>query len=272
MRTLALLTAILLTCGGAAAAQTAPSLADFSMPSAEELAPKEGPCAPLPLVCNRRVQAKLAADACPRGESFVRSYGFLGVKDNTVTLDLSARFSGSLTLVDPDGNVAARAALGGTGTELTHRLSRSGLWRVEIEGADGEQLGDYDAGIQCKGMCVPSETAMCLNEGRFRVEVDWRDFKGNTGQAKVVQLVEVESDDSGLFYFFNANNWEMLVKVLDGCKTSFNSYWVFAAATTNVEYTLTVTDSETNDVKTYFNPLGTASPAITDTSAFKTCP
>jgi hypothetical protein len=63
----------------------------------------------------------------------------------------------------------------------------------------------------------------------------------------------------------------MLIKVLDGCNIN-NRYWVFAAATTNVEYTLRVTDTETGASKQYRNPLGQASPAITDTSAFATCP
>ncbi|MDA8016846.1 MAG: ARC6/PARC6 family protein [Thermoanaerobaculia bacterium] len=79
-----------------------------------------------------------------------------------------------------------------------------------------------------------------------------------------------QTGDSGLYYFFDADNWEMLVKVLDAC--GFNDhFWVFSAATTNVEYTLTVTDTFTGKKKRYFNSLGTAAPAITDTSAFATC-
>ncbi len=123
------------------------------------------------------------------------------------------------------------------------------------------EVGDAD--------CTPDEDTLCLNGGRFRVEVAWRDFGGGTGSA---QVVPVESDDSGLLYFFDANNWEMLVKVLDACDLAgFNTFWVFAAATTDVEYTLTVTDTATGVVKQYFNPLGNAAPAITDTGAFATC-
>lgn len=273
MRTSALCLAILLTWAVGAAAQTTLPLADSGLPSAEEIASKEGPCAPTRLVCNRRVQAKLAVDACPQGDAYVRSFSFIGIQGNTVTLDLSAPFSGTLALVDPDGEEAARATFDGAHAELTHELPRTGLWRLEVRGADAEQLGDFDAGVECKGVCVASETAMCLNQGRFRVEVDWRDAKGNTGQAQVVDFgADFSSDDSGLFYFFNANNWEMLVKVLDACNSSFNSFWVFSAATTNVEYTLKVTDTQSNTVKTYFNPLGTSAPAITDTGAFNTCP
>ena len=63
----------------------------------------------------------------------------------------------------------------------------------------------------------------------------------------------------------------MLVKVLNGCALN-NRYWVFAAATTDVGYTLRVTDTETGRIKTYTNQVGQAAPAITDTDAFATCP
>jgi hypothetical protein len=80
-------------------------------------------------------------------------------------------------------------------------------------------------------------------------------------------VVPFGSNDSGLLYFFDEDNVEMLVKVIDAC--GFNGhFWVFAAATTNVEYTLRVRDTDDDRVETYFNPLGIASPAITDTAAF----
>ncbi len=116
--------------------------------------------------------------------------------------------------------------------------------------------------------CRTDEDTLCLASERFRVELDWRDFAGGSGRGRRVPVV---SDDSGLLWFFEADNWEMLVKVLDGC--SFNGhYWVFAAATTDVEHTLRVTDTETRQMKTYHNDLGNAAPALTDTLAFAACP
>jgi hypothetical protein len=116
--------------------------------------------------------------------------------------------------------------------------------------------------------CVPNGTTLCLNEGRFQVRLTWRP---QGGASTVANTVPVGSDDSGLFYFVNPNNWELLVKVLDAC-TLNQRYWVFFAAVTNVEYTLTVTDSTTGASKQYTNPQGVASPAVTDTDAFATCP
>lgn len=116
--------------------------------------------------------------------------------------------------------------------------------------------------------CRPGPTALCLHDGRFEVAVGWRDFDGNTGAGHVVPAASI---DSGLFYFFTPENWEVLIKVLDGCPIN-GRYWVFFAATTNVELTVTVRDSATDRVNTYTNPLGQASDAVTDTSAFSTCP
>ncbi len=115
--------------------------------------------------------------------------------------------------------------------------------------------------------CIEDSQTLCLQDGRFEVKARWRDFQGQEGEGHVVPGA---NSDSGLFWFFNSNNWEMLIKVLDGCSLN-DRYWVFAAATTNVEYTLTVRDSYSGDSKSYTNSLGTASPAITDTSAFATC-
>jgi hypothetical protein len=117
--------------------------------------------------------------------------------------------------------------------------------------------------------CNPSTSATCLTDDRFKVRVNWRTGFGTRGPAQVVPF---GSDDSGLFFFFNSNNWEMLLKVLNACSLSPPRFWVFAAATTNVEYTITVTDTESQSVKTYFNPLGNPAQPIQDTSAFATCP
>ena len=64
----------------------------------------------------------------------------------------------------------------------------------------------------------------------------------------------------------------MVTKVLDACGITYNSYWVFAAGLTNVEVTLTITDSETQQVRTYANPLGVPFQPIQDTSAFPDLP
>ena len=122
--------------------------------------------------------------------------------------------------------------------------------------------------VSSAGGCLDSLSTLCLKNGRFQLQLAWTNFVGESGIGRVVPI---GTDDSGLFWFFDAANWEMLVKVIDGC--SFNdSYWVFAAATTNVAYELSVTDTSTGETRLYSNQLGVSSPALTDTTAFKSCP
>jgi hypothetical protein len=115
--------------------------------------------------------------------------------------------------------------------------------------------------------CVPSATVACLSSSRFAVQVDWKTGGGDSGKGQAIKY----TPDSGLFWFFGADNIEMIVKVLNACSLN-NNYWIFAAATTDVEYTLKVTDTKTGQSKTYFHASGSPAPAVTDTSAFATCP
>ena len=47
---------------------------------------------------------------------------------------------------------------------------------------------------------------------------------------------------------------------------------LFAAARTNVDYKLNVTDTHTGLSPSHFNPLGMPAEAITDSQALATCP
>lgn len=117
------------------------------------------------------------------------------------------------------------------------------------------------------GPCVPGDTSLCLGHGRFRAEVAW-----DTGTAAGPgHVVPGAAGGSGLFWFFSADNWELLVKLIDGCPVN-NRFWVFSSATTNVRYILTVTDLATGQTARYENLAGKPAAAVTDTEAFATCP
>jgi len=77
--------------------------------------------------------------------------------------------------------------------------------------------------------------------------------------------------DSGLFSFFQEDNVELLVKVLNGCATN-GHHWVFYSAATNVGFELTVEDKKTGTRRTYTNPLRVVAQPELDTRAFATCP
>jgi hypothetical protein len=99
---------------------------------------------------------------------------------------------------------------------------------------------------------VPGPETLCLLGGRLRVEVDWHDqHNGGSGTGKAVP----GTDKSGFFWFFNPDNLELVVKALDG--TTVNGHlWVFYGALSDVEYTITVTDTTTGAAVPYHNPPG----------------
>src|SRR6185503_10086165 len=120
--------------------------------------------------------------------------------------------------------------------------------------------------LVCAGLeaatCAASGSVLCLSAQRFSVAVHWRDFAGNTGEGRAVGLTA----DTGYFWFFSESNVELVVKVLDA--RGFNGHiWVFFGALSNVEYTLTVTDTVTGTTKTYRNPAGQFA-SVGDTAAF----
>ncbi|MFN7940747.1 MAG: hypothetical protein U0X73_04065 [Thermoanaerobaculia bacterium] len=119
-----------------------------------------------------------------------------------------------------------------------------------------------DSRIAASGSCVPSSTTLCLRDGQFAVSIAWTDFQGNHGSATTVPF----SNDTGLFWFFNPENIEMALKVLDGRPIN-GKFWVYYGALSNVEFHVTVTDTLTGHVKTYTNPAGVHA-SVGDVDAF----
>ncbi len=116
--------------------------------------------------------------------------------------------------------------------------------------------------------CTADATHLCLAGNRFRVSVQWTDYNTNvTAAATAVPFV----DESGFFYFQDPANIEIMVKVHNAC-AGFGHFWFFSAATTNIGYTITVTDTKTGQTETYSNPAHVLSAAVTDQSSFASCP
>ncbi|MEM7479997.1 MAG: hypothetical protein AAF481_02390 [Acidobacteriota bacterium] len=102
------------------------------------------------------------------------------------------------------------------------------------------------------GACGEGDANLCLLDERFRVEVDWRNQRnGDEGVGTAIPF----SDESGFFWFFNAANVELVVKMIDGRPVT-GRFWVFYGALSDVEYRITVTDMETGATAEYLNPPG----------------
>jgi len=99
--------------------------------------------------------------------------------------------------------------------------------------------------------------------GHFTVGVRFTDPRtGTPGPATAVPL----TSDTVAFWFFGSQNLELMVKVLDG-RAINGKFWVFFGALSDVDYTLTVTDTETGRQRMYHNPRGTLA-SVGDTEAF----
>jgi hypothetical protein len=112
--------------------------------------------------------------------------------------------------------------------------------------------------------CVPGPNALCFFD-RFQVEVSWHNQNnGATGVGTVVPTGATAS--TGSFWFFDADNVELVLKVLDG-RTLNGKFWIFYGSLSDVEYQVKVTDTQTGQVKVYHNRPGSLA-GLTDTAAF----
>lgn len=124
--------------------------------------------------------------------------------------------------------------------------------------------------------CVANATTLCIDhqpgDRRFQVRVTYQTSQsgGLSGNGRAIPLSSLGVPRGGLFWFFGADNPEMLVKILNGCSIN-NRFWVFFSAGTNVGFRLTVTDMVTGASKVYNNPDLTAALPVQDTSALA-CP
>jgi tetratricopeptide (TPR) repeat protein len=129
--------------------------------------------------------------------------------------------------------------------------------------------GDLDILGQRVRLVAPCDPALglCLGGGRFQVSVEWSTAAGDSGVGRPRPLTA----DTGTFWFFDAANLELVVKVLDACPVNGHR-WVFAAGLTNVEVRLVVDDLATGARRVYDNPQGTPFAPVQDTAAFTGCP
>jgi len=114
--------------------------------------------------------------------------------------------------------------------------------------------------------CVAGDTTLCLGDGRFEVAARWSTLEGQGGAARAA----FSEESSGLLWFFSEDNWEMLVKVLDGCSIN-DRFWVLATVTSDVGYELTVRDTATGQVAGLGQEAGQLAEAAIDTASLDGC-
>jgi len=119
----------------------------------------------------------------------------------------------------------------------------------------------------------PGEATYCLPDpvGTLRGGAYEVSMCGETPDGTPLQVQDygLDSDGSILFYFFNRDNAEVLLKVLDACEVNQQN-WVFTSPTTTLAFNLEVREVATGRIWTHRNAARTTAAARADTAAF-TC-
>lgn len=157
--------------------------------------------------------------------------------------------AGRIYLGDRAGGVYASVDGGRSWTALDLGLPAAPVTSLHL--AEGRlYAGTAGAGLH-QAPVEPAKAPLFFGAGRFTASIVWKDFLGQTGSGQAA----VWTDDSGFFWFFDPNNVEVMVKVLDA--RNYNGhYWVFVGSLSNVEFTLKVRDEFTGRERIYNNPLG----------------
>jgi trypsin-like peptidase len=99
------------------------------------------------------------------------------------------------------------------------------------------------------GVCKPDKFTLCQMGKRFRVQVAWTNqFDGSSGSG----LAIASTDSTGFFYFTDPSNYELIVKILNFAPV----IKVFYGELTDLQFTITITDTSNGTVKTYQNTPG----------------
>ena len=196
-----------------------------------------------------------------RVDGIPTSIGFHPEPPAAVLVGLSGSPSGIAAQQSLDGGVTWLPADFGI---AGHRVAAFGL----IPGRTSNVLAGTEAGLYRSGYppgsvnCVSDPVTLCFGDGRFQARVIWGAPNRTSGSGQSMAITTA----TGAFWFFDPTNLELVVKVLDGRAVN-GKFWVFYGSLTNVEFLLTVTDTLTGVVRTYFNPQGQLA-SIADTAAF----
>lgn len=119
--------------------------------------------------------------------------------------------------------------------------------------------------------CAPNANTLCLLSNRFQVKIDYLNQFANPPQpgsllgAKL--LPGTQNPDTGIFGFGSPQAIEAVVRIQDARPFGVPRFDVYFGGMTDVEYTVTVTDTVTGTTRAYRNPPGTVGGGV-DRSSF----
>ncbi|HUP24825.1 MAG TPA: hypothetical protein VNB06_18045 [Thermoanaerobaculia bacterium] len=166
---------------------------------------------------------------------------------------LEPRLSGLLSL----DHVVAANAIG---------VPRAVDWRSILAGTP------YDA--TARDVCVSTDARLCLDGAsqarQFSVTALFSTTQGNQPSGAAFVNASATGTQWGVLYFFDPNNGEIFVKLLDQCGlpegNPLRSVWTFVAALTNFALDITIHDYKTGVTKKITNPDRTTAVPVQITS------
>ncbi len=171
----------------------------------------------------------------------------------------------------PKGDVtafpcAARAA----GAAVTAARTAEGPGGVNLVDAGLAPASVVDAINAGEAPDCEPQPVLTLNRGH-QISMCVEFLKDGAPESAEVKDYGLDSEQSGLLYFFDRNNAEVLIKVLDAC--GVNGYrWVFVAPVTDLAFNLVVTPPGGGEPWTHGNSLGQTAATAGDTKAFACSP
>ncbi|HYC91388.1 MAG TPA: NF038122 family metalloprotease [Thermoanaerobaculia bacterium] len=146
-------------------------------------------------------------------------------------------------------------------------------FRIRARNGNGDSLYSNEASATTQvptGPCVANATTVCLLSDRFRVSIAFINqfanppAPGNFLGAKLV--AGVQNPDVATFGISSAQAIEVVVRIQDTRPFGLNRFDVYYGGLTDLEYTVTVTDTVTGTTRTYRNPPGTVGGGVDRTS------
>jgi hypothetical protein len=169
------------------------------------------------------------------------------------------------------------AAANATAINVTNfQPSTSATFRVKARGASGDSAYSNEATGTTQGqpgVCTPNANTVCLLSNRFRVKIDYvNPFSNPPNQPGTFLAARLDpaatNPDVALFGFDAAKAVEVVVRIVDA-RPFAPRFDVYYGGLTDVQYTVTITDTQTGKTKQYFNAVGQVGGGV-DRSTFPT--
>ena len=278
MRILGLTLSLLLTLA-VNAQELKAKVSDFDIQQLQGKITPLTPCAAGTMSCGQTATGRVSVDSCQTNGIYAVGYTFNGTAGQKVTISgRSLEFAATILLADGRGSAAILArddqfVNGATATISNFTLPYTGPYVIIITPLVAFEFGDYTLTLTCDnntGACSTTATTACLLDGRFRVSIAYVNQFANPpapGTFLGAKLISgSQNPDVATFGISSAQAIEVVVRIQDARPFGLNRFDVYYGGLTDLEYTVSITDTQKGTSKTYRNPPGTVGGSVDRTT------